>query len=178
MDVSQLVQLVAPPEAPAPVDWVDVEGRLGTRLPVDYKLLIETYGQGRFFGDLAIVGPDRMAELRSDAIADTVRNHAADGPYRCLARTSPGVDVDAAIGVVADRYLLWGGGIDGGSGFWRVSADEDPDRWPVVYCESAFIDYDPAGLLHYLVALFSGDLESSVFPIGGSRYEGPAFDTR
>ena len=30
------------------VDWPEVERRLGTRLPADYKLLIASYGEGSF----------------------------------------------------------------------------------------------------------------------------------
>lgn len=174
MDISSLVELVDPPTRPAPTDWSSVEERLGTRLPADYKNLIDVYGQGAFHGDLAIIGPDRMLALSGQQqLADPLRTFATDGRYH-HARLSPGVDAAVATGSATDQYLLWGGGIEGGAGFWRTTASTDPDQWPIVYSEEAAIDYDADGLLHYLVALYAGEFQSSVFPVGGSRYEGAA----
>ncbi|MEU8889113.1 SMI1/KNR4 family protein [Streptomyces sp. NPDC048442] len=48
---------------PRTVDWAAVEARLGTRLPSDYKRLIETFGEGLFDGFLGIHGPEYLVRL-------------------------------------------------------------------------------------------------------------------
>lgn len=51
--VSDLKALIPPTRPPQPeLDWTDIERRLRLRLPLDYKRLVETYGQGSFDGFL------------------------------------------------------------------------------------------------------------------------------
>src|SRR4051794_7783664 len=51
-DMSRLIAIAPPPSAPvdagSPIGWIEVERRLDTSLPADYKWLINTYGSGRF----------------------------------------------------------------------------------------------------------------------------------
>ena len=39
------------------MDWPEVERRLGTRLPADYKLLIASYGEGSFDDFIWVLHP-------------------------------------------------------------------------------------------------------------------------
>jgi hypothetical protein len=49
-ELEQLIALVPPPEAPvhagSMADFVAIEDKLGSRLPIDFKRLITTYGKG------------------------------------------------------------------------------------------------------------------------------------
>ncbi|WP_031026005.1 SMI1/KNR4 family protein [Streptomyces sp. NRRL WC-3725] len=49
------------------VDWVEVESRLGTLLPSDYKRMVETFGVGAFDGYLDL-NQDPWTRLREDGL--------------------------------------------------------------------------------------------------------------
>ena len=58
----QLFALVPAPEQPVAtdsehIDWESVEGQLGTRLPEDYKAIIDRYGSGDFCDVLTLLNP-------------------------------------------------------------------------------------------------------------------------
>jgi|GEM_PF-6239186 len=62
MSVQELIKLLPPPEKPVDVPasseaWEQIEQDLGTKLPRDYKLIIETYGTGVFGKFLWIYSP-------------------------------------------------------------------------------------------------------------------------
>jgi hypothetical protein len=60
-DFDRLIQLVPPPQTPAdagtPELWSQVEEKLGTALPQDYKRLVNTYGVGWFANYFCIYSP-------------------------------------------------------------------------------------------------------------------------
>ncbi|WP_406003143.1 hypothetical protein [Streptomyces sp. NBC_00829] len=60
----RLVQLVAPPSVPVDAhgEWAAVETVIGTRLPNDYKQLVETYGWGEFCDFLYLRTPFGTSE--------------------------------------------------------------------------------------------------------------------
>jgi hypothetical protein len=66
MSIENLMRVLTPPAAPVENrgDWTAVEAALGTPLPSDYKLFIETYGSGRIDdGFLRIFNPfSRVAQ--------------------------------------------------------------------------------------------------------------------
>ncbi|MER6996962.1 SMI1/KNR4 family protein [Streptomyces sp. NPDC000410] len=49
------------------VDWPEVESRLGTALPSDYKRMVETFGAGAFDGFLAL-NQEPWTDLREDGL--------------------------------------------------------------------------------------------------------------
>ncbi|MFF4825100.1 hypothetical protein ACFY20_19075 [Streptomyces sp. NPDC001312] len=49
------------------VDWADVESRLGTALPSDYKRMVETFGEGAFDGYLHL-NQEPWTSLREDGL--------------------------------------------------------------------------------------------------------------
>ncbi|MFB7363873.1 hypothetical protein [Streptomyces hydrogenans] len=107
-----------------PVDWADVEARLGTALPVDYRQLAEVFGEGAFDDHLRLYVPGSDARgfdlvgnaLRSGAWA---REHGA-GPWEPYGvHPAPG------------GLLQWGGTERADAFHWLTEGD-DPERWPVV----------------------------------------------
>ncbi|MBC2905501.1 SMI1/KNR4 family protein [Streptomyces cupreus] len=49
------------------VDWAEVESRLGTALPSDYKRMVETFGEGAFDGWLGLI-QEPWTDLREDGL--------------------------------------------------------------------------------------------------------------
>ncbi|MEV5936414.1 hypothetical protein AB0L56_27710 [Streptomyces sp. NPDC052079] len=49
------------------VDWAEVESRLGTALPSDYKRMVETFGEGAFDGFLNLI-QEPWTNLREDGL--------------------------------------------------------------------------------------------------------------
>ncbi len=76
--------LEPPPDEPWPIDWAAVEGRLGVRLPTDYKAFAERYGP-------VLVG-DRVWVLvphRSDEGGYLGELAQSQGLHRSLRDTDP-----------------------------------------------------------------------------------------
>lgn len=49
------------------VDWAEVESRLGTALPSDYKCMVETFSEGAFDGFLGL-NQEPWTDLREDGL--------------------------------------------------------------------------------------------------------------
>lgn len=103
------------------VDWSAVEERLGTRLPSDYKELVELFGRGAFDGYLELHtagAPGTGVDIeRCNRGVDSLSNDALCEPYR--AYPAPG-------------GLLWWGWTEQEDGFYWLTEGADPDDWPVV----------------------------------------------
>ncbi|MFI8915143.1 hypothetical protein ACIGW4_26440 [Streptomyces sp. NPDC053513] len=56
--MERLTRIVPPPAGRQPRDWPEVEARLGSALPEDFKDLVDTYGGGVFDGTVWILEPD------------------------------------------------------------------------------------------------------------------------
>ncbi len=60
MDIQRLMKIIEPPTSPRGVscgNWPEIEAQLGTRLPADYKVFIDTYGSGVIDGFLTVFNP-------------------------------------------------------------------------------------------------------------------------
>ncbi|MEV7520171.1 SMI1/KNR4 family protein [Streptomyces sp. NPDC091371] len=103
-------------------DWADVEARLGTALPGDYKQLVELFGVGAFDGFLTLYLPD--ARFPGEDIVRAAERGRAYGelwePYE--AYPAPGGLLEWASSEQADQC------------FW-LTEGPDPDRWPVMVTE-------------------------------------------
>ncbi|MFF4424634.1 hypothetical protein ACFY04_28310 [Streptomyces sp. NPDC001549] len=67
--VERLVAITAwtsPPQRPD-VDWAQIEAEVGTRLPGDYKRMVETFGEGAFDGYLTL-NQEPWTHLREDGL--------------------------------------------------------------------------------------------------------------
>ncbi|MEV6204206.1 SMI1/KNR4 family protein [Streptomyces sp. NPDC051771] len=66
--MEQVTRIVPPPAQPAPRAWDEVEARLGTALPQDFKDLVDTYGGGAFDETIRMLEPD-CADRDDDLLA-------------------------------------------------------------------------------------------------------------
>ncbi|MFF4342054.1 hypothetical protein ACFY00_19225 [Kitasatospora sp. NPDC001540] len=133
------------------VDWAGVEARLGVRLPLGYRLLVERFGAGAFDGlSLLVPGaPDPRLDLEGNAAQ--LAGAAAEWP----GRLDPYPVFPAPGGL-----LQWADGEDGQlQAYWLTDAG-DPDRWPVLSngADGTAAEWErfdgPVG--QYLFRLFTG----------------------
>jgi hypothetical protein len=64
--LTQITAWTHPAQRPD-MDWVEVESRLGTTLPGDYKRMVETFGEGAFDGFLDL-NQEPWTDLREDGL--------------------------------------------------------------------------------------------------------------
>ncbi|MEU7476658.1 hypothetical protein AB0A63_11805 [Lentzea sp. NPDC042327] len=103
----------------------DVERTLGIGLPPDFHALVNRFPTGYFSSFVTVPSPVRLANGNSpflweaqDALA--VLREAADTAHP--AYPAPG------------GLLPWASSTEGHVFFWRTG-DEDPARWPTVFCD-------------------------------------------
>ncbi|MGX9297499.1 hypothetical protein [Tsukamurella paurometabola] len=163
--LTDLARIVPPPAGSPAVDrdWPAIERRLGP-LPADYKLFIDVYGAGRFWGgELGIAPPEWIAAARDRPAQGTIGflRGEADARSDHVAVAGRG-SADEIYGRACDDYLVFGVSGCGQSLLWRTNS-ADPDRWPVVATNGAGIDVDGDGMISYLVGLLGGTVPSAAF---------------
>src|SRR4051794_33571174 len=110
--VQELVDAVAPPGAPGSRDWSEVEHGFGTRLPSDYKKIVDLYGPGDFLGLRLHVPAGPSEEFDLGALVDKVQNRAA--AYRAEVRPQVAAPYFPQVG----GLIPWGENTDGEVHFW------------------------------------------------------------
>ncbi|MFD7261852.1 SMI1/KNR4 family protein [Streptomyces sp. NPDC059874] len=122
-DCDRLSRLVPPPAVPVDAhgDWAAAESAIGTRLPDDYKRLVEIYGWGEFRDFLYLQTP--FGTSRHNGIA-WQRAHLTGSPERDRERYPYPLHPDPG------GLLVWGTTMDADRLCWLTSGS--PDRWPVV----------------------------------------------
>lgn len=105
------------------VDWADVEARLGTPLPTDYKRLAEMFGHGAFDEYLELLVPGARP-----ISSDIVRSAELSGDW---ARASGGVWEPYEAYPAPGGLLEWGHSEQRDQFFW-LTEGRDPDRWPIL----------------------------------------------
>ncbi|MEU1707526.1 SMI1/KNR4 family protein [Streptomyces sp. NPDC005706] len=65
------------PDERPDVDWAELESRLGTTLPADYKRMVETFGEGAFDGYLDL-NQEPWTSLRADGLLIWAGTEAED----------------------------------------------------------------------------------------------------
>jgi hypothetical protein len=136
------------------VDWDPVEADLGTRLPRDYKAVIETYGPGAFGDFLSVfqpVTPFLTNELayqsrRSAEVLNSLRNELipfAPVELLAVARTDNGDTV-----------------------YWVKEPCDEPDWWTIIgnAARNTTWPFFSGGLAAFLHEVLSGRLRYPIFP--------------
>ncbi|PBC83847.1 MULTISPECIES: SMI1/KNR4 family protein [unclassified Streptomyces] len=146
-------------------EWADAERALGTRLPDDYKRLVETYGRGDFWGALCLCTPfgdDNPVRLEADLVEDfgpLRESWPEEYPYPFF--PEPG------------GLLTWAITDDSAQVCWLTEGP--PESWPVVIW-SRDSDYErfDCGAAAFLDGWISGRLSSEL--LHHEREAAPWFD--
>lgn len=119
------------------LDWRAIERSLGgTRLPADYRLLVESFPDGRFRDLIKIIRPGMNGGSDKEYLGyfatqlDDMRGWREDGdgefPYPIFPETG--------------GVLPWGQGPAGELFFW-LTDDGDPDHWPTVWADRFYAEW-------------------------------------
>lgn len=159
--VNDLKALVPPTRPPLPeLDWAEIERRLGLRLPLDYKRLVETYGQGSFDGFLWVLQPSE-----SNQNLDLLRQRGARLDALRTLRDS-GEEVPFGVENTDEELVPWAITDNGDVCYWVRSTSDDPDEWVVTVNEARGPRWKTFALStsEFLVAVLSGNLRVDLFP--------------
>jgi hypothetical protein len=157
MHTDDLLRLVAAPaRQDGDRDWSAIEAVLGTRLPSDYKWLVEHYGPGSFDEFVHVFQPgtpiepvqlEKQAERTAWAL-DYLRSGGEAVPYE-------------------NSELLSVCKTDNGDvGYWLRRPADSPDSWNIVVNEARGPRWSlfDGGIVEFLVAVLSGNHRVTVFP--------------
>lgn len=106
------------------VSWREIEERLGSPLPADYKQFCEVFGRGGFCDELFVYSTDGGATLE---VLDELAQ------LRHLVESLPYVNPDPCglYGKAGSGVIPWGRVALGHSFFW-LAGQGDPDEWPIM----------------------------------------------
>lgn len=121
-------------DRPCAVDWAQVEGRLGTALPTEYKQLVGIFGYGAFDGYFCPLVPDGLSGddgivRRAEILTEHARTQGVRlyEPYRLF--PAPG------------GLLHWADTEQDATFYW-LTEGPDPDSWPIVSTEDDYREWD------------------------------------
>jgi hypothetical protein len=136
------------------VDWADVELRLKTGLPDDYKKFVQTYGSGRIDDMLFVLNPVTVNKALSLFDAGMARIRALHVMRESDAKR--GRIWSYAIFPEPGGLLPWACTDNGDVCLWKTSA-ADPNKWTVVVYGRAFDTWEPfdGTMTQFLDALLS-----------------------
>jgi hypothetical protein len=151
--LDDLTQLLIPPADPlapgSPDEWAQVEQRLGTELPSDYKAFISRYGAGTiddwFVWVLSPFSPATPGNLEH-RLAEHREEHGFNVQY-----------FDEP-----DGLIPWADNADRGMAFWETH-DSDPQRWTVVTVVEDYIQRWPENMTTFLRKVLLREHLSVVF---------------
>jgi len=170
-DFERIRTFVHPPIAPVaagePTDFVSIETQFGLLFPDDYKLLINTYGDGQWQEFWYLLNPFSRNEN-----LNLLRQASRTG--------ASGVDLLSAERYIRDRHpyphaiwpepegiFPWAVTDNGGRFFWLV--DGSPEAWSTIYYPSRDPDFKELNLSSAAIVagLLSGELPLFEQEFGG-----------
>jgi len=159
MSLKELKAIVAPPQKPLGTGstrgWKDVEKKLGTALPDDYKEIIDTYGIGWFGNWVCIYSPFHERynlPKRHEDICCWIRESIEDDP-----ESFPPYPLFPTKG-----GLLFVGQSDNAEAVCYVT-EGNPEDWSIVTMDNKYLrqyyNHFETGLAEMLVKWLSGEIE-------------------
>ncbi|MBX3481976.1 SMI1/KNR4 family protein [Phenylobacterium sp.] len=161
MSIGNLLRVVPPPERPGdpfPGPWRDIEAKLGTALPSDYKAFVRAYGRGKFMGHIWIWTPRAWDPYdRLESMAPTVlKLFREDEDFTFPLWPEPG------------GLLPFGSTLDGDYLAWTTYGS--PDDWTVTVLDRG-MGYQEAhtygcGMTDFLAGVATGEIGAPAFHPG------------
>jgi len=160
-----LLQLIPPPLSPVENqgNWRDVETRLGTILPADYKWFIETYGTGWICHDFLFV---LNAFTKDDSLNLQACGERILQPYRMIEGQPANEYNPNPVYPESGGILPWGFSSHGHETLWLTRGD--PDTWSVVFHDADRLEsrlYENTCMTQFLVTLLSETIDGGEFQI-------------
>jgi hypothetical protein len=158
MTTQDLLTALRWPAPPEPVDWTEVERSVGHVYPTEFKQIADALSPGTFQTFLTLLHPAGFGRPQAYAkevrgYADLLRSDAGERgfPHPIYPDTG-GILPFAVIGF--DWVIGW------------LTDGEDPDRWPVILCESHLGSWHvyPMSTSEFLLAAVT--LPVTIEPIG------------
>jgi hypothetical protein len=159
MPLDALMQLVPPPAKPTEVGtlkkWRDVEKKLGTNLPVDYREFVFAYGTGLFAKFYRVYNPFAASEYTAllpqvQTVCKMERDFKESNPERVPYPIYPD-----AVGL-----LPWGNDENGNYYFWLTEGE--PDEWTVAQNEARGKGYraQPCSMTEFLTQVLQKKIKA------------------
>jgi hypothetical protein len=169
--LDELVELVRPPShARQEIDWTTVETSVGTRLPDDYKGIIENYGPGTFGKFLHVYQPITPF-LTIELAHQSRRSEEILGDLR-----AQGTEV---IPFAPGELMAMAGTDNGDTLYWIKRPLDEPASWAITGNEArnhVWPEFD-GGIAAFLYAVMSRELRFPIFPADFPGRRTPAFTT-
>lgn len=159
MSLDELCKLIPPPAEPFEIGnktkWSKVEKSLGTKLPSDYKDLVDNYGSGAMGGFYNILNPFgaesagnllHRFKTYSKTLAEQHDSDPENWPYAPFPQV-PGL-------------IPWGNDSNGNTYYWLVKPKTKPDDWTVVLNDCETFEEYAGSMTDYLVAVFKGKVDA------------------
>lgn len=161
MSIENLIRVVPPPERPGDPflgSWREVEAKLGTALPADYKAFVQRYGLGFFVRCLWIWTPrasSRHVRLEQEALS-VLRTFREDEYFSFKLWPEPGGLLPFGVTIDGD-YLTWV--TTGPPDTWRVTVLDRGAGYEVAHAYGLDLTDFLAGLAKDEIdpPLFEGD---------------------
>ncbi|MGW5777492.1 SMI1/KNR4 family protein [Streptomyces sp. NPDC003863] len=171
-DVERLTHLVPPPPERRPRAWPEVEARLGSALPEDFKDLVDAYGGGVFDETIWILEPD-CAEPDYDLVA--MKEERAEVLARLWEigpepRPEP-LEADGA-GLLPFAYIEGTGACLS----WLTGENTPPEDWTVLANAGRGPDWEhhPVPSARFILSVLTGEIRSEI--LGDLPVDDHAFD--
>lgn len=174
-EVERLAALLPPPAGPEPpaTPWKRAGPEAGLAFPADYRAFADRYGGGRINGELTVAVPSRtppwpglpggfpgFARYAEEVVGPVFRELREDDPAANPYPLHP----------EPGGLLPWATSLGADHCFW-LTADPDPDRWPVVVwlrqaAPPRWRRFDGGGTVAFLRALLDGTAPCAAALVG------------
>ena len=164
--LESLIKVIQPPKNPNEVGnlqgWIDVEEKLGVKLPNDYKEFISVYGRGRIGDFLWVLNP--FSNNTNVNLFDSMEHF--QWAYGVSKEKFP-EDCPRHIFPENHSLFIWGATDNGDYLFWIYDENKDPNQWKIgVYDSRAGEESEifNMNMSSFLEKLAKNEIETDAFP--------------
>lgn len=162
--IETLIKVMQPPINPSETgkmeNWIDLEKRLGIKLPNDYKEYISTYGTGRIDDFLWVLNP--FSKYSNANLIDDIEHF--QWAYGELRKEFP-EDYPRPPFPENDSLITWGETDNGDYLFWIYDKNQDPNEWKIGITDMGDGEYlFDMNMSTFLEKLVKNEIQTDAFP--------------